>query len=84
MFESDHSHILRELAFTRYIFFEFFEGGEQCEKKKSRIQHCAPLWWTALDRILWNTTLLHFFMFNIIYDIIKYIISNISFINVYS
>ena len=56
------------------------------------MQHCAPLWWTAPDRILWNTTLLHFFMVSdvvenedsIIIDVIKYIISNISFINVCS
>ena len=26
------------------------------------MQHCAPLWRTAPDRILWNTILLHFFM----------------------
>ena len=59
------------------------------------MQHCAPLWWTASDRILWNTTLLHVFMVrNVVenedsividvIDVIKYIISNISFINVCS
>ena len=59
------------------------------------MQHCAPLWCTAPKSVLWNTILFHFFMFrNVIEneesividvnDVIKYIISNISFINVSS
>ena len=55
------------------------------------MQHCVPLWSTALDRIF-GIQLLHFFMIRKVVenedsividatDVFKYIISNISYIN---
>ena len=59
------------------------------------MQYYATLWCTAPFNILWNTTLLHFCMVRNfienedsividVTDVIKYIISNIYFINICS